>query len=143
MTQAHDLARQTLLEAPGLTETALSQVMDKLLSRQLDAADIYFQYSRLESWVLDDGIIKEGNHSIEQGAGLRKHTLEEESRRREFCLVEAGVVLRLFSERDAGHLSPQISKRDQGKKFQVFSGSGSRLVGVLQSRLSDLSGRQL
>jgi TldD protein len=71
MNQALNLARQTLLEAPGLSETALSQVMDKLLSRQVDAADIYFQYSRLESWVLDDGIIKEGNHSIEQGAGLR------------------------------------------------------------------------
>ncbi len=71
MNQALNLARQTLLEAPGLSEAALSQVMDKLLSRQVDAADIYFQYSRLESWVLDDGIIKEGNHSIEQGAGLR------------------------------------------------------------------------
>mgnify|MGYP001826482218 CR=1 FL=1 len=71
MTQPLELARQTLLEAPGLNERALSQVMDKLLSRQVDAADMYFQYSRLESWVLDDGIIKEGNHSIEQGAGLR------------------------------------------------------------------------
>ena len=71
MSQALDLARQTLLDAPGLSESSLSQVMDKLLSRQVDAADVYFQYSRLESWVLDDGIIKEGNHSIEQGAGLR------------------------------------------------------------------------
>jgi len=71
MTQALNLARETLLDAPGLTEGALSQVMDKLLSHQVDAADIFFQYSRLESWVLDDGIIKEGTHSIEQGAGLR------------------------------------------------------------------------
>ena len=71
MSQALELARQTLLDAPGLNESSLSQVMDKLLSRQVDTADIYFQYSRLESWVLDDGIIKEGNHSIEQGAGLR------------------------------------------------------------------------
>lgn len=71
MSQVLDLARQTLLEAPGLSDASLTQVMDKLLSRQVDAADIYFQYSRLESWVLDDGIVKEGNHSIEQGAGLR------------------------------------------------------------------------
>ena len=40
-------------------------------ARRVDAADIYFQYARLESWVLEDGIIKEGTHSIEQGAGLR------------------------------------------------------------------------
>ncbi|RMG32802.1 MAG: metalloprotease TldD [Gammaproteobacteria bacterium] len=71
MNNALDIARATLLDAPGLSEQSLSQVMDQLLSRQIDAADIYFQYGRLESWVLDDGIIKEGSHSIEQGAGLR------------------------------------------------------------------------
>ncbi len=66
-----ELARATLLDAPGLDEQALSRVMDRLLDRQVDTADIYFQYSRLESWVLEDGIVREGNHSIEQGAGLR------------------------------------------------------------------------
>ena len=65
------IARETLLDTPGLSEGHLTQVMDRLLSRQVDAADIYFQYGRLESWVLEDGIIKEGSHSIEQGAGLR------------------------------------------------------------------------
>jgi len=71
MNDALQLAQATLLDAPGLGEQALSQVMDRMLSRQVDAADIYFQYSRLESWVLEDGIVREGNHSIEQGAGLR------------------------------------------------------------------------
>jgi TldD protein len=71
MTQSTAIARTTLLDAPGLSETQLAKVMDRLLSRQVDAADIYFQYSRLESWVLEDGIIREGSHGIEQGAGLR------------------------------------------------------------------------
>jgi len=71
MSQSTAIARETLLDAPGLSEAHLTQVMDRLLSRQVDAADIYFQYGRLESWVLEDGIIKEGSHSIEQGAGLR------------------------------------------------------------------------
>ena len=71
MSQSNAIARETLLDTPGLSEAHLSQVMDRLLSRQVDAADIYFQYGRLESWVLEDGIIKEGSHSIEQGAGLR------------------------------------------------------------------------
>jgi TldD protein len=71
MSQTTAIARQTLLDTPGLTEADLGQVMDRLLSRQVDAADVYFQYGRLESWVLEDGIIKEGSHSIEQGAGLR------------------------------------------------------------------------
>ena len=71
MSHSTAIARETLLDTPGLNEAQLSQVMDRLLSRQVDAADIYFQYGRLESWVLEDGIIKEGSHSIEQGAGLR------------------------------------------------------------------------
>ena len=71
MSQNTAIARETLLDTPGLSENQLAKVMDSLLSRQVDAADIYFQYARLESWVLEDGIIKEGSHSIEQGAGLR------------------------------------------------------------------------
>jgi TldD protein len=71
MSQSLAIARETLLDRPGLTEAHLDRVMDRLLSRQVDAADIFFQYGRLESWVLEDGIIKEGSHSIEQGAGLR------------------------------------------------------------------------
>ncbi|MCG6966615.1 MAG: metalloprotease TldD [Chromatiaceae bacterium] len=71
MSQSIAIARETLLDTPGLDETQLERVMDRLLSRQVDSADIFFQYGRLESWVLEDGIIKEGSHSIEQGAGLR------------------------------------------------------------------------
>jgi TldD protein len=71
MSQTLDIARATLLERPGLAEADLAKVMDRLLSSSIDAADIYFQHSRLESWVLDDGIVKEASHSIEQGVGLR------------------------------------------------------------------------
>ena len=71
MSQSIAIARETLLDSPGLSEANLEQVMNRLLSRQVDAADVYFQYGRLESWVLEDGIIKEGTHSIEPGAGLR------------------------------------------------------------------------
>ncbi len=71
MTQALDIARHTLLEGAGISENNLQQIVERLLGKQTDIADVYFQYSRLESWVLDEGIIKEGNHRIEQGAGLR------------------------------------------------------------------------
>lgn len=71
MTGILEIAQQTLLEPTGIRQSDLDQVMSQLLSHQVDSADIYLQYSRLESWVLDDGIIKEGNHNIDQGAGLR------------------------------------------------------------------------
>ena len=43
----------------------------RLLSRGADYADLYFELSREESWSLEDGIVKEGSHSIEQGVGVR------------------------------------------------------------------------
>ena len=71
MQQTLEIATQTLLEPASIQENQLDQVMGKLLSRQVDYADIFFQYSKLESWVLEDGIIKEGSFNIEKGAGLR------------------------------------------------------------------------
>ena len=71
MPELIDIARNTLLEPAELKETDLDRVMDLLLAAQVDTADIYFQASRLESWVLEDGIIREGNYNIEQGVGVR------------------------------------------------------------------------
>ena len=71
MSDPIQIARDTLLMPAALSDSDLDRVMDQLLSTQVDAADIYFQASRLESWVLEDGIIRDGNHNIEQGVGVR------------------------------------------------------------------------
>jgi TldD protein len=55
----------------GIQDSDIQHIMNRLLSSPVDAADIYFQSSHSESWVLEGGIIKEGSHSIEQGAGVR------------------------------------------------------------------------
>jgi TldD protein len=65
------LARSTLLDAAGLTDRDLEQALGTLLRGDVDTADLYFQLSRHESWSLEDGIVKEGSHSIEQGVGVR------------------------------------------------------------------------
>ncbi|MBK1716904.1 metalloprotease TldD [Thiocystis violacea] len=65
------IARDRILAPAGLTELDLDRLLGHLTNSAIDAADIYFQYSRLQSWVLEDGILKDGNFSIEQGAGLR------------------------------------------------------------------------
>lgn len=65
------LARQTILAPTGMQDNDIQKIMSHLLSVPVDAADIYFQASHSESWVLEGGIIKEGRHSIEQGAGVR------------------------------------------------------------------------
>jgi TldD protein len=65
------LARQAILTPANIQDSDIEKLMNHLLSSEVDAADIYFQSSHSESWVLEAGIVKEGHHSIEQGAGVR------------------------------------------------------------------------
>ncbi len=69
--QPLDIARQTMLAPGALDEGALERVLGRLLSRQVDYADLYFQFSRHESWMLEDGIVREGHHGIDEGVGVR------------------------------------------------------------------------
>jgi TldD protein len=71
MQNALKLAEQALLDPTGLDEKQIAGLLDRLLAYQVDSADLYFQLSRHESWALEDGIVKDGNHSIEQGVGIR------------------------------------------------------------------------
>jgi TldD protein len=75
MTAATDnplqIARQALLAPSGLDEGRLTRVLGTLMGHAIDSADLYFQLAREESWSLEDGIVKEGSHSIEQGVGVR------------------------------------------------------------------------
>ena len=65
------IARDTILRPGGLDDARLDQALAQVMSSSIDAADLYFQLSREESWALEDGIVKEGSASIEQGVGVR------------------------------------------------------------------------
>jgi len=65
------LVEQQLLKPGGFASTDLDRVFNQLMGPSIDAADLYFQHSRSESWMLEDGIVKDGSHSIEQGVGVR------------------------------------------------------------------------
>lgn len=62
---------QRILLANDLTEQDVLNGLDVLLQHKLDYADLYFQTSAHESWVMEDGIIKDGSYNIEQGVGVR------------------------------------------------------------------------
>ncbi|MBM3394967.1 MAG: metalloprotease TldD [Betaproteobacteria bacterium] len=61
----------TLIEPYGLDARALDQVFGNMLTHKVDLADLYFQYSRSESWSLEEGIVKSGAFHIDQGVGVR------------------------------------------------------------------------
>ncbi len=64
-------ANQQLLVPAGLTEADLENALAMTMGQGVDYADLYFQQSRQENWVLEDGIIKDGGYHIEQGVGVR------------------------------------------------------------------------
>jgi TldD protein len=60
-----------MLAPAGLEERHLSRTLGSVLRAGVDYADLYFQVSRQESWTLEDGIIREGSFSLDQGVGVR------------------------------------------------------------------------
>jgi TldD protein len=64
-------ARSRILEPAGLDDNDLCRLLDSVMSRSIDSADIFFQFSHHESWSLEDGIVKDGGYGIDQGAGIR------------------------------------------------------------------------
>lgn len=60
-----------LLAANRLGQENLYDILGLLSERHLDYADLFFQSSFHESWVLEDRIIKDGSYNIDQGVGVR------------------------------------------------------------------------
>jgi TldD protein len=65
------IARELILSPGGLDDARLNQVFGEVLRHRVDFADLYFQITREESWALEDGMVKDGGASIEQGVGVR------------------------------------------------------------------------
>jgi len=69
--QSIDAVMSRLLEPAGLGEQQLTTTLGTVMRGGVDYADLYFQVSRQESWTLEDGIIREGSFSLDQGVGVR------------------------------------------------------------------------
>ncbi len=64
-------AQRSLLAPYSINAGNLEQVFASMMAHRLDYADLYFQYSRAESWSLEEGIVKSGSFNIDQGVGVR------------------------------------------------------------------------
>ena len=64
-------AKSVLLDPWGLTESDMARALGEIFTHKVDYADLYFQYTRAESWGLEEGIVKTGSFAIEQGVGVR------------------------------------------------------------------------
>jgi TldD protein len=66
-----------LLGPGGLSIDHLPGVLGELAGPGIDAADLYFHGQVSETWVLEDGIVKEGSFNLDQGVGVRAQSGEK------------------------------------------------------------------
>ncbi len=68
---------KNILQPSELEIDQLGGYLDALQGKFIDAGDLYFQTSQQESWVMDDGILREGSFNIERGVGIRAMSEEK------------------------------------------------------------------
>ena len=71
MTDILSRVQTQLLTPQNLDLDGIDRAMGELMSPGIDFGDFYFQHSKRENWTFEDGIVKDGAHSIEQGVGVR------------------------------------------------------------------------
>ena len=103
------IARKVLLAPYGLDDDALLRSLGAVFEHKVDYADLYFQLTRSEGWSLEEGIVKSGSFSIEQGVGVRAVSGEKTA----FAysddispqaLMDAAAATRTIAKRGAGRV---------------------------------------
>ena len=111
---AVDTLMSRVLAPAGLDEKHLNKALGTINSGDVDSADLYFQISRHESWTVEDGVLKEGSFSLDQGVGVRA-----------VCGEKTGFAysdeLLLPALEDAASAARAISRQGQSRSVQVAS----------------------
>ncbi|MFM7704800.1 MAG: metalloprotease TldD, partial [Rubrivivax sp.] len=113
------VAQAALLEPFGLTDATLSRALALIGEHCIDDADLYFQTTRHEGWSLEEGIVKSGSFSIDQGVGVRAIAGEKTAFAYSDDLSEASLL-------DAARTVRTIAAAGQQRRVRV--GSARRKV---------------
>ncbi|QAX81862.1 metalloprotease TldD [Candidatus Pseudomonas adelgestsugas] len=111
------LVSEHLLEPGGVTIENLQTVLGDLSGPDIDAADLYFQGQISESWILEDGIVKEGSFNLDQGVGVRAQSGEKTGFAYSNAITIEALGLAIRTARS-------ISRAGQNGTVQVFSNHG-------------------
>ncbi|MCX7291848.1 metalloprotease TldD [Janthinobacterium sp.] len=101
------VARDILLTPFGLDEDKLLKALGTMFTHKVDYADLYFQSTKSEGWSLEEGIVKTGSFSIDQGVGVRavsgdKTAFAYSDEISERALLEAAAATRTIARAGAG-----------------------------------------
>lgn len=113
MTDLISVAKQNLLAPANLNITDVENLFNVVMRSGVDDADIYFQQSKQESWLLEDGIIKDASFDIDQGVGVRAMSGEKTG----FAYSDEIILPAL--ERAATTVA-SISRQGQSQRLQAW-----------------------
>ena len=143
-------ARALLLQPFGLDEAKLQRILASVFEHRTDYADLYFQYTRSESYSLEEGIVKSGSFGIDQGVGVRavagdRTAFSYSDDISEEALLEAAHTVRSIARsgsagriKVASQLAPQSHQPLYGTDDPVASLSAADKVQMLE-RLEKLA----
>ncbi len=108
------VAKSLLLTPFGLDESHISRALAEIRAHRVDEADLYFQYTRSEGWSLEEGIVKTGSFSIDQGVGVRAVSGEKTAFAYADDISEASLL-------DAAHTVRTIASAAQNRRVKAVS----------------------
>ena len=113
------VARDILLTPFGLDEAALIRAVGTMFTHKVDYADLYFQFTKSESWSLEEGIVKTGSFAIDQGVGVRavsgdKTAFSYSDEISERALLDAAAATRTIARQGAGKVKVASSMQQLG-----------------------------
>jgi TldD protein len=118
------IAQRVLLDPFNLDEATLARALATIGEHRIDDADLYFQSTRHEGWSLEEGIVKSGSFSIDQGVGVRAVAGEKTAFAYSDELSEDALL-------DAARTVRTIAAAGQNKRIKVASKprvAGSRVL---------------
>ena len=119
------IADGLLLQPNGLQEAHLARALATIGEHRIDDADLYFQFTRHEGWSLEEGIVKSGSFSIDQGVGVRAVAGEKTAFAYSDDISEAALL-------DAARTVRTIAAAGQSRRVKVGANkpvvSSSRLL---------------
>jgi len=112
-------AEQHLLAPYDLGLHNLERVFGNLLTHRVDYADLYFQYTRSEGWSLEEGIVKSGSFSIDQGVGVRAVSFDKTAFAYSdeislTALTKAAEATRAITQQSGSGIAQAMKRADKG-----------------------------
>ncbi|MCF6320131.1 MAG: metalloprotease TldD, partial [Proteobacteria bacterium] len=128
-----------LLEAGGLDESKLENALSHCLSKGADFADLYFQSSRMESWMLEDKKVKSGSHSIDAGVGVRINNGEKTGFAYSDAMTNQGMLQAVMTASSIANTSKKVApiKIQAIERPDIYTQSDV-LTGIENAQILDL-----